>query len=163
MCAISLKEGRGGRGCAPGGARRRAGGPCSVRLSHLFTASRFRPRPKIFGSTTSQIFGSLPKGFGSLPKSFGSLPKHFGAPAELCWCTCLKRTGAIGSVKRRFVFYPLRRTPVYNRAPYRLVLWVKTLRALNAGADFGCFFFIFFRRRLCHGTHLSSAAPRNVP
>ena len=59
-----------------------------------------------------------------------------------------------------FFVYPLRRTPVYNRAPYRLVQWVKTLLALNAGAVFGLFIFCFFRRRLSHGAQLSSAAPR---
>ena len=62
-----------------------------------------------------------------------------------------------------FFFYPLRRTPVYNRAPYRLVLWVKTLLALNAGAVFGFFFFFFFRRRISHGAQLSSATPHHVP
>ena len=60
---------------------------------------------------------------------------------------------------RELFFYPLRRTPVYNRAPYRLVLWVKTLLALNAGAVLGFFIFFFFRRRLCHGAQLSPEPP----
>ena len=73
-------------------------------LSHLFTASRFKPRPIIFGSRSYLIFGSLPKSFGSLPKSFGSSPaaaQKFRQPAGKFRFRFLKRDDFL---KRKTLF-----------------------------------------------------------